>query len=310
MSKYAPHIVLATLALSAMLVIPAACAQTSVRERIRDRIADRTAPPVPHGQSSTQARTLTVQGEERLYRVYVPALPNSGTYALLFAFHGYSSNATEQEIVGNMKELADRDGVVIVYPEGLSSPSGKQFWRTQASQDRETELTFVKAMLTQVQSAHPVDPDRIYATGISNGGGMANMVAAEMSDVFAAIAPVAGAYYDYTDYSPSEAVAIMAFHGTLDRIVPIGGRAKLPAITAWSGNWASINGCATTPVTIRNEGQLNWKRWGDCASPVNLITIEGEGHTWPGSPFSKRTNTDINVSEMMFDFFRRHPKRR
>lgn len=287
-----------------------ACAQHPIAERIQQRMAERRAAPAPSYTSSAIEQTINVDGDTRSYRIYVPKKSSStGKYALLFNFHGFGSNAREQEKVSNMQALADKNHTVIVYPQGLTLPNDKPYWRTQAKQDRQAELRFVHAMLDELQQTHPINPKRIYATGISNGGGMANMVAAEMSDVFAAIAPVAGAYYDHTDYQPAEPVAVMAFHGTADRTVPIHGRAKLPNIEAWAQSWSVINGCASTPRVVQNNDQLTWKRWRRCQAAVNVVAIKGEGHSWPGSIYSRRTQTDVNASEMMFDFFQRHPKR-
>jgi len=138
---------------------------------------------------------------------------------------------------------------------------------------------------------------------------MANMLAGEMADTFAAIAPVAGAYFDYSTYSPSQAVAVMAFHGVDDNVVPYAGSGILPAIEEWSSFWAENNGCGTQPDAVVSTGEITERRWEGCENPVVLYSVDGKGHSWPGSVMNPSITTDeIDATQLMMDFFAAHSR--
>lgn len=257
--------------------------------------------------AATAVETIAVQGVTRSYRIHVPpATTQLRNAPLIFNFHGLGSSAAEQEKVTGFSRLADKHGFIVVYPEGLPNRRGSQHWNTRRIEDRQSELDFVKAMLARLQSQYQIDRRRVYATGISNGGGMANMLAGEMADTFAAIAPVAGAYYDFEMYRPSRAVPVLAFHGTTDRIVPYGGRGSLPDIRRWVAFWAEQNRCGPTPALIYDKGEVRAERWSGAAEVI-LYTIEGKGHTWPGSDMPRpMTTRQIDASALIWEFFARY----
>ncbi len=155
-----------------------------------------------------------------------------------------------------------------------------------------------------------IDPARIYATGISNGGGMANRLACDMADIVAAIAPVSGAYLSWQDCSPSRPVPVVAFHGTADQIVPYDGLGRtMPPIRGWAAAWAGRNDCSTTPTVTLQNGEVMGETWGDCSAEVVLYTIEGRGHSWPGSglvPGLDVATRDIVATDVIWEFFAAH----
>lgn len=257
--------------------------------------------------TATAVETVVVNGVKRSYRVHVPLAATQAKHLpLVFNFHGLGSSGTEQEKVTAFSRLADKHGFISVYPEGLPNRRGGQHWNTRRSEDRQSELEFVKAMLARLQSQYQIDQKRVYATGISNGGGMANMLAGEMADSFAAIAPVAGAYYDFEMYRPSRPIPILAFHGTTDRIVPYGGRGSLPDVRRWAAFWAEQNRCSSTSALIYDKGEVRAERWSGAAEVI-LYTIEGKGHTWPGSDMPRlMTTRQIDASALIWEFFAKH----
>lgn len=142
-----------------------------------------------------------------------------------------------------MSKAAKAYDFIVIYPEGLTNTNGKQYWNTQASSSQQLDIDFVNAILDKLSVRYPNNAKIIFATGFSNGGGMAHVHAAQMSETVTAIALAAGAYYDFNDYQPSDPVAVLAFHGTKDMIVPYEGRRELPDIHDWIGFWVKTTQC-------------------------------------------------------------------
>jgi polyhydroxybutyrate depolymerase len=143
---------------------------------------------------------------------------------------------------------------------------------------------------------------------MSNGGGMANRMACEMSDVIAAIGTVSGAYPVWNNYRPTRPVPVVAFHGTADRVVPYEGLGHvLPPIRAWAAGWAARNGCDPVPTFTYRQGKVTGETWGNCPDKarVTLYTIEGGGHDWPGS--EGYPAAAIGATDVIWDFFAEYP---
>ena len=157
-----------------------------------------------------------------------------------------------------------------------------------------------------------IDPARVYATGHSRGGGMANRLGCDLSDRIAAIGPVSGDYANGEDCSPLHPVAVVAFHGTLDPTIPYNGfglpgaihesytRIGTP-IPTWAAAWAARDGCNAAPAQVYQEGQLNGQTWQGCQAGANVLlyTLSGGTHDWPAS---------LEAARLIWDFFAQHPK--
>jgi polyhydroxybutyrate depolymerase len=142
---------------------------------------------------------------------------------------------------------------------------------------------------------------------------MANRLGCDLSDLIAAIAPVSGAYLFWQDCHASRPVPVLAFHGTGDAIVPYGGTGNdnvLPPVKEWASDWASRNACQAASNIIYQSGDVTGEAWEACqeGASVVLYTIEGGGHTWPGSPLLEAFTTDeINATDIIWEFFKAHP---
>ena len=151
-----------------------------------------------------------------------------------------------------------------------------------------------------------VDSRRIYATGFSNGAYLVYALACEMSDTFAAVAPVAGLLL-YDPCQPQEPVSLMHVHGLTDTIVPFeqgvypGTDKPFSAVKESVASWVKLDSC-TGAATPKKDGLLTRTSYGPCAPgiDVELDTIDGIGHAWP-SPYV------LPVSQMIWDFFAAHP---
>lgn len=264
--------------------------------------------PGPDAKSAPDAarikrKYITVGGEVRTYCLYVPPGYRAGIPApLVVNLHGIADNAEGQDRLSGMSYKADEAGFIVVYPEALGSPSD---WQIGACEMGADNLVFLRDLIGRLCNRLSIDPARIYAAGMSNGGGMANRMACEMADEIAAIGVVSGAYPFYDSCWPTRPVPVVAFHGSADVIVPYGGLGRaLPSIREWAAGWAVHNGCDPTPSVTYRWGRVtveSWGRPGDVAM-VTLYSIAGGKHVWPGADGGELVATDI-----IWDFFAAHP---
>jgi polyhydroxybutyrate depolymerase len=249
-------------------------------------------------------------GVSRHYIIHVPAgyQPNAAV-PLIINFHGLTSNSRQEEALTGMSVKADREDFIVVYPDGLNAT-----WYTGPGPDGQRDRQFVRDLISSLESQFSIDPKRIYATGISNGGGMTDRVGCTMADIIAAIAPDSGAYNFWQDCSPSRPMPVLAFHGLDDNIVPYtGGDPKMmePPIPDWAAAWADRDGCASAPVKTTPVDTVTVQTWSGCQgnAEVILYTLADHGHSWPGSPVMPKaiTSQAINATDVIWDFFKAHP---
>lgn len=278
-------------------------------------------------------RTITVDGRERRYLVYVPASASQLTKVPVhLSFHGSNSNGLVQREFTDLNTSADKHGFVVVYPFGTGDRARLLFWNAgiccgDAHRDRVDDLAFVKAMIAELYSLVPVDERRIFVSGMSNGAMMAYLLASEMADTFAAIAAVAGPMGITTIY-PSRPMPVIHFHGEFDEFTPFEGGLGHRSVTGTHhisvpttlAAWAAANGCAEQPTitTLRPEVEdgtvieLHDFGQGRQDSEVLLYYIRGGGHTWPGRPprphYLGKSTDNLDANEVIWEFFLRHPR--
>jgi polyhydroxybutyrate depolymerase len=278
-----------------------------------------------------EERTITVGATTRTYAVHLPngRAPNQPA-PLVVVFHGGGGNAAGAARMSGMDAKADKEGFIAVYPNGTGPLKDRLLtWNTwrccgSALDNKVDDTGFVRAMVESIAREHPVDRKRIYATGLSNGGMMTYRVGCELSDVFAAIAPVAGAL-NSDDCRPPKPVSVIAFHGTADKHVLFNGGVPLTAfdrhrrvdnsvqsaIEAWRKN----DRCEGEPLRERNGSIFHTTYACADGTAVELYAIEGQGHAWPGGEKGLRygnvdaPSTEISATGLMWEFFARHPKR-
>jgi polyhydroxybutyrate depolymerase len=157
-------------------------------------------------------------GQTRHYRLHVPpGYRPDEPVPLVINLHGLGSSMDQQALLSGASEKADEAGFVVVYPQGSDVP---RMWHGEPSPAGREDVQFIRELVAHLQERLNIDPDGIYATGFSNGGGMAHRLACDLSDTIAAIGPVAGAYLLDERCAPERPVPVIAFHGTADPIVP------------------------------------------------------------------------------------------
>jgi polyhydroxybutyrate depolymerase len=225
-------------------------------------------------------QTVTVRSgdRDRRYVVHVGASVVAGEPTpLLVNFHGHRNTPAIQALFSQMNPLADREGFIVIYPEGIATSFNGAGCCGDALEQDIDDVGFTRALVADAVTKVCVDRRRIYATGFSNGGFMAHRLACETADLFAAFAPVSGGN-EGRSCAPSRPVPIIGFHGDGDTVIrySTGERAMR--------GWAERNGCAGEPVR-EMFGRSYCDRWTRCRGgvAVELCTDVGGWHLWPSA---------------------------
>lgn len=300
-------------------------------------IAARAWTEARHVTEQTETITLTVDGRERLALLHVPpVLDETKPAPLVFAFHGGGGTAANTLSLTKLHELADREGFLVVFPQGIGNSwnDGRVTQVSQAHREGVDDLAFIDALLARLLETRRIDPKRVFATGISNGGMFTHHLAANRAEKFAAIAPVVGGITKpfHERFKPAAAVSVLIIQGTDDPLVPYAGGQVLPRRKEDRGSiistdeavrlWVNANACqqASAPTMLADADPADgcqtevtqWKGGRD-GSEVRLYQVKGGGHTWPDGPqylpeaIIGRVTHDFD-SQAIWDFFKSHPK--
>ncbi|HEX8326329.1 MAG TPA: PHB depolymerase family esterase [Hymenobacter sp.] len=274
---------------------------------------------------TTIVGTIRHGGLVREYRLYVPAIYNTTTRTvpLLFNLHGYGSNNIEQEMYGDFRPIADTANFLIVHPNGIFDAANNRNWNTFGPRGTGVDdVAFLSALLDTMATRYRLDPDRIFSTGMSNGGFMSYELACQLSNRIAAVASVTGTMTTgrLSTWPPGRPVPVLEIHGTDDIYVPYTGSAssQFAAIPTLLAAWVQRNGCnpvptiAPVPDTNTADGSTAERSvWtgGPNGGVVEHYRIIGGGHTWPGAAITLAiaagtTNRDINASNEVWRFLR------
>lgn len=247
--------------------------------------------------SSDTTHSLSFDGRQRTYVLHIPSTYNgSQPMPLVFDFHGGLGSAFTQMHTSNFEPLADEKGFIVVYPNGTGLLGDKLLtWNGgtccgYAVKNNMDDVGFIRVILADIESSYKIDGKRVYATGLSNGGIMSQRLACDASDVFAAIGPVSGTL-NYPECQPKEPVSIIEFHGTADQYLPYNGGVGDKSLTDVSfvsvkdtiDAWIKFDRCPTPPQT-NIFTDIQHDTYSNCANgtAVELYTILGGGHAWPG----------------------------
>jgi polyhydroxybutyrate depolymerase len=238
-------------------------------------------------------------GMRRSAVVHVPdSLPDPAP--LVIVFHGFTGNPAGVARLTGMHEVGEREGFITVYPAARGLIPA---WRADRGASDDADVVFVRDLVASIASALPVDLDRVYAAGMSNGGGMVDRLACEADDLIAAAAPVAGAFSG-GGCDPARPVPIVAIHGTGDWIVPFYGfPGLLPSVPAWNAAWAERNECRGPAAPRSVAADVAEYSWESCGAEVVLYVVDGGGHDWPGGGDAGGPGGGVSASEIIWEFF-------
>ncbi len=272
------------------------------------------------GAAGAQVLTVAHDGLLRRVLLRVPESydPSAGTM-LVLNFHGFTSADWQQELLTRMGDAAEERGFIVAYPQGVATSWNAGDCCGTAWVDGVDDVGFVRAVLDRLESEWCIDPRRVFATGMSNGGFFSHRLACELSDRVAAIAPVAGVLGVDACRPPRE-VPVFHFHGTDDLLVPyeggtpvvheLGAGVVFRSVTDTLSHWAAHNRCEGEPIATMHEGDVTCVEWTGCEAVTRLCTVDGGGHTWPGGlpiVFLGHTTTHLDATSAMLDFFEANP---
>jgi polyhydroxybutyrate depolymerase len=276
------------------------------------RAVDRSEPAAtPDTQGSTvpvgsSTHTIVVDQRSRGFRLYRPA-GLTDPAALVVMLHGGFGSARQAESAYGWNALADREGFAVAYPDGLD-----RAWNVgggccgRSARTGVDDVAFIRAAVATIERMLPVDPRRVYATGMSNGGMMAYRLACD-TEVFAAVAPVAATLLGACP-SP-DPVSLIHIHGTTDSRVRLDGAPGIgvaeidgPPVPEVIETWRGVDRC--TAPAVRTAGPVT-RSQAECPDgrAVELITVAGVDHAWPGADGAP----PLDATATIWRFFTEHP---
>jgi polyhydroxybutyrate depolymerase len=256
-----------------LLLLPSLCVLAACGAPPAAESGSTLVPPEP--SAGCRPGTLSAAVGERhevagrSYLFDAPAAPADRPLPVVLAFHGFRSDASDLRAGIGFAQLAGNQGIAVVYPEGHDGVEllGMTGVGWDLRPDQTTDRDFVRTVLDRLDAERCIDRRRIYATGMSNGGFLANLLGCQLSDRLAAVAPVAGAL-DLGSCTPARPIPILLLYGSADTVV---SPELVERGVAW---WAKRNGCT---ASAPSEGCT---RWTGCTADV--VACEGsQPHRWP-----------------------------
>lgn len=273
---------------------------------------------IPIGQS---AQKIDYGGNIRTFNLYRPS-GLTGPAPLVLMLHGGFGSGDQAERAYHWDAEADKGHFLVAYPDGLGRAWNAGSCCGNPSSSNLDDVGFITAVVGAIEQQMPIDPARVYVTGMSNGAMMSLRLACD-TDMFAAIAPVAGTLM--TDCSRARPTSVLQIHGTADASVPYNGgpgkslkadgtpRVDGPPVPAVFATWRGIDGCG--PTTTTTSGVVTTETAG-CPDgrTVELISVADAGHQWPGgvrSAISERLglpapSTALDATDTIWQFFTQH----
>jgi polyhydroxybutyrate depolymerase len=274
---------------------------------------------------------LVHDGRQRSYTIRIPRRIEQGQtrVPLVLVLHGGGGNARNAERMTSFTRVAEREGFIVAYPEGTGRRKDTLLtWNAghccgYAMENRVDDVGFIDALLDELISRYPIDPSRVYVTGMSNGAMMSHRLGMELSARIAAIAPVVGTLFGDEQTPPNPVAAIM-INGLLDKSVPPpGGVPKGRFAVSWDGAparptleqatfWGRSNGCG---ADVRRDDGSRYTHWYyPCpgGNDVELYLVKDNGHAWPGgvkgSPLGDQPSSSLDATDVIWRFFEAHSK--
>lgn len=274
---------------------------------------------------------IQVGNLRRVYHLHVPPSYDGTTpLPLVLVFHGFLEDSQQMVTLTGFSQLADEKGFIVTYPESIGRAWNDGRGTTSLAPKEADDVGFIEALIAHLKQTLAIDPQRIYATGMSNGGMFVQRLACELSDTIAAIGPVSGTMPQNVaaHCGSQQQVSVVEFHGTHDAFVTWDGEVralggKVLSVPNTMARWAQVDGChaAASSLILESDrearGHVNVQRvgYGPCqhGTDVVLYVIEGGRHNWPEGVESPpalmgRGNHAMTVAHVMWDFFEAHPK--
>ncbi len=289
-------------------------------------------------------KNIIVDGLSRRYAIYIPQHIGISSIPLVFELHGggiYIESMTGENGYKTpyklWMELADNEKFIIVYPEGLNGAYNKPTWNDCRSDcivnSNADDVQFIAELINKIETEYPIDQNRIYVSGTSNGGFMAQRLGIELNDKIAAIASVAAAMPAASGCKPpNNPISVLFMNGTDDNHMPYNGgtignppnpdNGTVLSTDETIGYWININHTDTIPETYTypdldtTDGSVVQRflyKNGNMGTEVVLYKINGGGHSAPSireqysaiyEQYFNKQNHDIEMTTEVWYFFK------
>lgn len=277
-------------------------ATTGVTSTTEDRVG---------GDPGTFRLTIEHNDTEREAIVYVPeSYDPTKPVPLMLNFHGFGGEMGDHMEWADMRPLAERDGSIVVYPQGTRM-DGSPHWNAALpggdNKSDADDLGYVRELVARIDADYPLDLERVYATGYSNGGMMAMALACFASDVVASVSMVSGVQLDTGSIcAPTHPTGVITLHGTRDGVIAYDGDGEVPSHQSVIDFWVTHNQTDTVPTESSDtDGSITIQKQ-VYAGGTNGVSVEhylyvGGDHVWFEEEFQ-----GANASSLVWDFAHRH----
>ena len=265
--------------------------------------------------------SFVLEDSTRTYTIYIPQvyLDNPSTEVpLLLNLHGYGSVNWQQMFYGDFRPIADVENFIVCHPNGTVDATGSRFWNVGFTNSTIDDVSFLSALIDTISTKYNIDTDKVFSTGMSNGGFMSYKLACELPNKIKAVASVTGSMTpsQYNNCPNMNAIPAMQIHGTADPTVPYTGNATMKPIEQVVGFWVKQNGCDSVATetavpnhnTADNSTAIRYDFNTNCSNETSVVfyKVDNGGHTWPGTSViipGAVTNLDFDASAVIWKFF-------
>ena len=276
------------------------------------------------------------QNKYRYYRAYLPAsYTGASPWPVVLTLHGGGGNALGFVSFTQMNMVADTANFIAVYPQGTQVGSNCCSWAAGIGSPADTsgidDIDFFNKLIDTLTAQLNIDTNRIYSTGLSQGGFMSHRLACELNNRIAAVAPLCSNLdsLQMRSCNPARPVSVFVINGTSDLKVPYNGATIVnngypltffPTDTLMQF-WAKKNGCSDIPISqnlpntnLTDNSTITKFIFNNCSCNVQtvLYRVNGGGHTWPGVEnkiyelIAGETNEDVHASVEIWNFLKNH----
>jgi polyhydroxybutyrate depolymerase len=257
------------------------------------------------GVPGNHVYNMTWGGIVRTAVLHVPRSYAHRQLPLVIGLHGAGGNGPDFEEYSGLATQSDRSGFAAVFP---SAPGVKPVWNIGRYVQGADDVGFIGALIDRLVLTGCADSGHVFATGVSNGGGMAALLGCALSNKIAAVAPVAGGYAQLPACTPTRPVSVLEIHGTRDRVVPYAGipperRGSVPRFLT---SWATLDGCSQATQRSSIARATIRDLWIGCRGGAQVagIKLYGAGHEWPGGdPPEDDGPSDLDAARAVWGFF-------
>ena len=281
---------------------------------------------------------LTVDGLKRSSILHIPpAVATGGPLPLIIVLHGTYGTGRKMQVGLGFDHYADQLGFYVAYPDAYQEPGQRQTTRwndgrgtLESSLQGIDDVRFIVSLVKEVATTVPLDDNRVFVTGASNGGMMTYRLGCETNGVFAGIAPVIANIPQpiFQSCNPQAPLNVLAINGDADPFIPFAGGEVCSATPSrlCEGGWvqsqaeplatfAAANGCnptpqsANLPVMVDDGTFIEQQTYINCAgtAQVTSYVVHNGGHTWPPHESQVRAGgqatANLDATQVIVSFF-------